>query len=444
MPETISQSILIVDDEPAVVKSLERLLRPLEIDIYTASAGDEALAVLADKKISLIISDHRMPGMTGVELLDQARRASPETIRILLTGYADIDTTIEAINSGAVRYYISKPWDDEIFLSRIRESLEMFKMVAENSRLSELSSKQNEQLQEFNRTLEKRVDDQTAQIQRQHQELKRSFLETIKAFSTIIDLRFSDVGSHSQRVASLTKEFLKYLDVEGKEYQDVVVAAFLHDIGKISLPDAVYLKDPSEHSHSDMQVLQKHSVIGQSCVVAINGFEEIGEIIRHHHEDFDGNGYPDGLGDIRIPLGSKVIRIADAFDHQAFIDGYPDMKRLNDATAYLVQHSETKFDPEMVKRFIEHDVGKLFFHRESSDVSVFKPDRLQRGMIVAADVHTRNGLFVVPKGAKLSSGIINRVVKMNKADPIDSGISIYKHSITQEGLYVQSQTSTGR
>ncbi|MDD4051794.1 MAG: HD domain-containing protein [candidate division Zixibacteria bacterium] len=240
------------------------------------------------------------------------------------------------------------------------------------------------------------------------------------------------MGSHSQRVASLTEQFLKHFELSQKEYQDIVVAAFLHDIGKISYPDPLLRKAGGTYSPAEQDLVSRHPILGQSCVSIISGFEEIGLIIRHHHEHFDGSGYPEGLLENRIPLGARIIRLADSFDHHAFVDGYPDMKRINDSVAYLVQYSGAHFDPAVIKKFFEADIGKTYFHGEATDVVYFKPINLEQGMAVAADVHTKNGLFVIPKGAILSSGIIQRIIKLDKSDPIPSGVPVYKKRISNE------------
>ena len=220
MPDKFKHTILVVDDEEGILKALRRLLKDLEADVITANSGKEALEILKNNQVSLIISDQRMPEMTGVELLHCSRDISPNSVRILLTGYADIETTIEAINSGAIKYYFNKPWDDEFLLSRIRESLDLYKMTVENKKLNILLYRQNEKLKNLNKTLEQRVAKQTKEITKKHEELNKSFMETIKSFSIISEMRYKDVGSHSLRVATLADKLCKSINLEHKEYQD--------------------------------------------------------------------------------------------------------------------------------------------------------------------------------------------------------------------------------
>lgn len=424
--------ILLVDDDESILKALRRVLSDLDAELITAISGSEALEHLQKQNISLIISDQRMPQMTGVQLLGRCREFSPATIRILLTGYADIDATIDAINTGAVRYYLNKPWDDDLLLSRIRESLEMFQITAENEHLHKLTQEQNQKLLELNHALEKKVDQQTARIREQHQELKKSFMETIKAFSTIVGLRLKKAASHLQRVATLAKMLLEGLNLPEKEYQDILIAAYLHDIGKIGLPDVITDKASDECSPREKELLYKHPVLGQSCVYSISGFEEIGLMIRHHHENYDGTGYPDCLRGRKIPLGSRVLRICDAFDHVSHKADYPDMKALSSATAALHCHAGSSFDPNLVKIFTALDVASHFYHDDSKGVIGLKPDDLKEGMVVAMDVRTMNGVFLTPKGAKLSSGMISRIRKIHAVDPIIEAIRVYDRSEKSE------------
>jgi len=444
MSENLKHTVLVVDDEKGILKSLQRLLKNLDVNVLTAQNGEEALEFLKTQQVSLIISDQRMPGMTGVELLHHSRSISPDSVRILLTGYADTNSTIEAINTGAVKYYFNKPWDDEFLLSRIKESLDLYKMTVENKKLDKLLSHQNKKLKDLNKTLEQRVAEQTKEIKEKHKELNKSFMETIKSFSIIAEMRYKDVGSHSLRVAALADKVCKSLSLEHKEYQDIVVASYIHDVGKVGVPDKILAKKPRDYSKADRDEIKKHPILGQSCVSNINGFEEIGIIIRHHHENFNGSGYPDNIREKRIPLGSRIIRIANEFDKLSFEHGYPSMNKLNESAAHLVKFSGSHFDPDLVKKFIEHDLAKCLPQQDLSDAIVVKTFELRTGMILAEDISTVSGMFLMPRGAKLSNGIIKRIIKIDNSDPIDGGISVYRNAASEEKTNGQLQNIISR
>lgn len=432
MSDEIRPTILIVDDEELIRKSLLRLLKPLDAELIVAADGKEALELLKTRRPAVIVSDQRMPRMTGVEFLAASRELSPDSIRILLTGYADIEASVNAINSGAVKYYLTKPWDDDVVYSRVQESVDLYLVMQENRRLQELTEEQNHKLKRLNVILHQKVQEQTDEIRHQHEELKQSFMETIKAFSNIIEMRSQDIGSHSQRVANLVKRMISGMNLSEQETQDVVVAAFLHDIGKIALPDRLSKKSYAHLTLADQDLVRQHPVLGQGFVMSITGFENIGLIIRHHHEDWDGTGYPDNLRDQAIPLGSRALRLVNEFDHFAFADDYPDLPTLNRGAAYIVQHSGTKFDPNMVKRFIDLDVAKLLYHGEVTEIMGVKPEDLKEGMVVAHDIKTRSGLFLLPRGAALSTGMIGRIRKIHAVDPVAEIVRIYKNQVATE------------
>ncbi len=432
MSEELNHKILLLDDEESILKALSRLLKSEGFELFTSTSGVEALEIIKNNEITIIISDQRMPQMTGVEFLQKSIDISPKSIRVLLTGYADAQATADAINKGEVRYFLNKPWDDNVLLSRIKESIELYDSLKEKNRLQKVIAKQNIKLREFNTSLKEKVDKQTKEITKQNKELNRSFMETIKAFSSFIDLRHKEVGSHSQRVSLLVKKLLECYDLDQKEYQDIIVGSYLHDIGKITLSDIILKKKFDTLTILEKKQLFKHPIIGQSCVYNISGFGEIGIIIRNHHENHDGTGYPDCLVSDQIPFGSKIIRICNEFDHYAFLNGYPDLQTLQNATAKLVQYSGSLFDPEIIKRFIDADVAKTLFHDEGSDIQHLSPNELREGMVIADDINTQNGMFLLPKGAKLSVDMINRIRKIHKVDNVNGEIQIYKKIVNEK------------
>ncbi|MEW6328241.1 MAG: response regulator [Thermodesulfobacteriota bacterium] len=174
-------TILIVDDEANILQSLKRVFRREPYRVLTASSGPEGLEILGKEHVDLIISDQRMPEMSGTQFLARAKDLYPETIRIILSGYTDVDSITEAINVGNVYKFILKPWEDEAFKTTIRESFEMTRLQRENRKLTETIKKQNEELRYLNKNLEKEVGDRTVEIKLQNEALKlaRDILESL-------------------------------------------------------------------------------------------------------------------------------------------------------------------------------------------------------------------------------------------------------------------------
>ncbi len=246
-------TLLFVDDEPSILSSLQRLFRPKGYKILTAESGDAGLAILDAQPVDLVISDMRMPKMDGAQFLEKVREKTPETMRLLLTGYADVTSTINAINKGEIYRHISKPWDDNDIVLIVKKALEHKALRAENQRLLVLTQQQNDELKDLNSGLEKRVQERTAEIEQINSflnlangKLKQNFLVSIKVFSGLIELREGAVAGHARRVADMARRIASRMTLPTQVQQDVFVAALLHDIGKIGFSDELLSKQVSK------------------------------------------------------------------------------------------------------------------------------------------------------------------------------------------------------
>ena len=228
MNETTAATLLLVDDEPGILSALRRLLRKSGYVIHTAESGKAGLEILEQHPVDLVISDMRMPEMDGARFLEQVRARWPETTRLLLTGYSDVTSTIDAINRGEIYRYIAKPWNDDDLLLIVRDALERQRLTRENARLLTLTQAQNEELKDLNANLEDKVRQRTAEIEQinaflnlANDRLKQNFLISIKMFTGLIELRAGPMAGHSRRVADLARRLAKHIGIEPKDQQDI-------------------------------------------------------------------------------------------------------------------------------------------------------------------------------------------------------------------------------
>jgi len=204
--------LLCVDDEPNVLKSLRRLFRGADYIVHLAESGAKGLEVLEQENIDLIISDMRMPHMDGAEFLTQAATRWPDVVRILLTGYADIESTIAAVNQGKIYSYCSKPWEDKELKSLVAKAIEEKRLREERVQLFEIIHKQNAQLKDLNSNLEAKVEQRTEQLKtsfrqldKAHGTLKKQYTDSIKTFAKIIEMRPGIRSGHSTYIANFSR-----------------------------------------------------------------------------------------------------------------------------------------------------------------------------------------------------------------------------------------------
>ncbi len=429
--------ILIVDDEENILSSIKRLLLSEgsfgeeNLEVITAASGEKALQVLSDNPdIALIVSDQRMPGLSGVELLEQAKAITPNALRILLTGYADIKASIDAINRGGAYRYITKPWKDDELVQIIKEALERSALIKENKRLAEIVKKQNEELKRWNSQLEYFVQEQTIEIQKKNEELqkvnerlKNNFKSSILAFSNLLELRDTSSGSHSRNVAELTVKIAKAAGLDD-EIESITAASLLHDIGKIGIPDIILQKNIDEMESEELEVYKQHPVRGQTAIDLIEDLRNAGLLIRHHHECHNGSGFPDKLYGDKIPIGSRIIAIADFIDR-------------------TIRQFDGDNAVELTLRKAKEDLGKKFDHtlydlidapvremyaRNLPQVKMIEmelyPKDLKEGMIVSRDVRSGTGLLLLSRGIKLDEKNIHALRRSYQLDPSKKGVFV--------------------
>ncbi len=424
--------ILVVDDEENILRAIRRLLMDEDLEVLTATSGEEALRILiSDQDVGLIVSDQRMPGLTGVDFLEKARKIVPDTIRIVLTGYADVNAAIDAINRGGAYRYVAKPWKDDELVQIISEAAQRFSLVKENKRLSGIMKRQNEELQAWNSKLEYFVQKQTKEIQKNNEELqslnkrlRKNFQNSILAFSGLIELRDSGVRNHSRTVAEVSSKVAASLGLPDTEIETITVASLLHDIGKIGIPDVLLQKDFDDMSSEELEEYMLHPVRGQAAIDSIEDLREAGILIRHHHESYNGKGFPDRLRGDNIPLGSRIIAMADAVD-KAIGKLYGD-NAIQVALKSVKEGLGGSFDPALykaIKASVEEIYAKVLVKTDVVELELH-PNNLKAGMVISRDVHSGTGLLLLSKGLQLNEKNVEAIRRYYKIDPSRNGVFV--------------------
>ncbi len=417
-------TLLFVDDEPSILSALRRLFRPHGYRILIAEGGAAGLALLEQEPVDLVISDMRMPEMDGATFLKEVRKRWPNTLRILLTGYADVTSTVAAINEGEIYRYIAKPWDDNEIVNTVREALDRGRLEAENRRLTALTQAQNEELKALNAGLEQKVAERTAEVrqvlamvEKAHGELKKSFLTSVQVFAGLSELRSGQNGGvqagHGRRVADWARNLAQRLAVGDTEVQNVMLAGLLHDIGKLGLPDELLSKPFNTLTADQRALVMKHPQIGQNLLMAIDRFKDVATLVRHHHECFDGTGYPDRLAGMAIPIGARILSVANDYDALQIGTLVQRPLRAEEALAFLIDNRGKRYDPAVVDAFVK----LIAESRKSGPVELpLRTMHLKPGMVLTRELAHRDGYLLLAKGCVLNADIISQLFRLEQTE----------------------------
>jgi response regulator RpfG family c-di-GMP phosphodiesterase len=310
-----NQAILAVDDDPSILSALTRLLRPDGLQVLTATSGPDALRVLEEssQSIGVLVSDYSMPGMNGAELMHSVRLRWPDITRVLLTGNADMPAAARAVNDGQLSRLYTKPWQPDDFRRAIAEALEQHRMLLENQRLQVLASAQAVRLEQWNVQLEGQVAQRTTELQNANDTLGRGMLELVRLLQTFLVWRLPERATECQEVARLAGRIAEVAGMSAEDTRRIQVAALVHDIGLLRLQDQLLRRSPKELTLANRLLYQQHPMLGSIVLSAAEPLADMATWIRSHHERWDGKGYPDKLVGPAIPLGARIIALADGY-----------------------------------------------------------------------------------------------------------------------------------
>jgi putative two-component system response regulator len=340
--------ILIADDEKDIREMLKDFLESEGYECQLAANAFEALEKFKiDGNFDIIMSDIRMPGKSGLELLAEIKQLNQDVMVIMISAVKDIESAISAMEKGAYDY-VSKPFKLNEVAFAASKALEKRRLVLENK--------------EYQRHLEKMVEERTIELKQALSELDKTYNFTLRAMVTALDTRDTETQGHSLRVVRFTLKLAELMSIHDKNTLKIYeYGALLHDIGKIGIPDAI-LRKPDKLNADEWRVMKSHPTIGYNVLQRIKFLEAAAQIVLHHHEAFDGSGYPDGLSNDNIPLGARIFKVADAIDAITSDRTYQKALPFKTAASELKKHSGQQFDPQIIAIF--EKAGIDFWERE--------------------------------------------------------------------------------
>ena len=411
VPFDATPTVLIIDDEPTVLTSLTRLLRPDGIRLLCANSGDQALALLEEsgESVSVVMTDYTMPGMDGADLLHAVSTRWPDITRILLTGNADMPAAARAVNEGRVSRLCTKPWRPDELRQAINEAIHQNTVIRENRRLRVLADQQAVRLEQWNTRLEALVAERTTELTSANASLQRSLLDSVRLLVTFLEQRLPDQAARGREIARLSGRLAERAMLPADEVRKIQVAAMIHDIGLLSLPESLSRRSPAELTHTGRLQYQQHAELGQKLLSNVERLSDMGLWIRHHHERYDGKGYPDRLAGRR----DSVPR-----PHPGARRGLPG-RGLAPATVgqWLQQQYQVgEFDPDLIELLgAELRGDRLRVKERPILVADLKP-----GMVLAEAVRATSGAIVISAGQALTAEVLERVQRFVAAGALET------------------------
>lgn len=422
-------TILCVDDERNILSALRRTLRSENYVIHLAESGAQGLEILAQHAVDLVISDMRMPEMDGAAFLSQVSERWPKTMRILLTGYADVSSTIEAVNKGNIFQYISKPWDENEIKLAVKQALDKKALEEERMRLLLLTRHQNKKLREFNQTLEKKVEHGTAEVgqtmdmlEAAHESLKENFVASINVLSNVIEMRESAQSTHLRNVAVWSQRLGVRMGMDAHAAQQLFFAAQLRNTGRIVLPDSLINKPLDLMNKKERDQITKSPVVGQAILMALAPLQDAARLIRCQYERFDGLGLPDGLRGEKIPLGARVLSVVSDYEMVQVGLIASDKKGVEAAREYLMLNRGKRYDAAVVDeffRFLEEEAVSA----KQEKIKLVPSDALVADMVLARDLINESGILMLSEGHVFDQAIIEKVRSFERT--IEEDLVIY-------------------
>jgi response regulator RpfG family c-di-GMP phosphodiesterase len=414
-----SRTVLVVDDEPRVLAGLKEVLERQQLHVFATTDPRRAIDMLHERAFGVIISDHLMPAMSGMDFLVECQRLQPHATRILVTAVLSLPTLVEAINKGEIYRFLAKPWLREELIATVRNAVNRYELLTQNHRLLSESSVLNQKLTQANVALAEQItalEHQSTALDEANQELSRRYGHSLELCSRILATYDPYLAGQTRAIASIAVQMALSEHFTTEERETLKTSAWLCDLGLIGVSREVYRafrRDPSRLSERELAGIHNHPVYSQTLATHLDSRHLVGETIRAHHERFDGAGFPDGLSGQSIPWTARCLAVAVTFVESSL----PTDQALDEIAA----QSGNALDPEAVRLF--RTTTRL--QPLPRSVREIMLEDLQPGMILAGGIYSPHGLLLVSEGQPLNPAMIAKIRNHNLVTPISQRLLVY-------------------
>ncbi len=438
--------ILAIDDDPGILLLLKSIFKGRNYNFFQAKNGESGLKLAEEEQPDLIISDVMLPDINGFEICKRIRANKKfETIKFMLVSASiEKNKVVEGLEIGADDY-LAKPFDpeqarakvdallrikvlqDDLVIKneemrRVNEELLHTKTMLESANRSAENEKErlNNTLKEISFLMEELEESHKQQVDL-NQSLEKNSNDLVNLLATIVELRNPENKNHAQEVAKIALHIATELELNISVTKDLRIAALLHEIGKVGVPDEIIRKPAEEWTEKERRIISQHPLVGETLLKGYFGLENAATIIRHIYENVDGSGEPDGLEGELIPIESRILRVASDYDEKTYL--------AREATEFwkvykeMTSLSETLYDGHIIQGLKKY-ISTIAERRKARITKKLVVTELEEGMVLANDLFTNTGLKLMPEGTVLTEANIKTILNYNKTDSLKEGILI--------------------
>ena len=407
--EQVKYQVLCVDDEQNILRAIKRALFSLDVDLTLVDSGEKALAVMKDKTIHVVISDMKMPGMTGAELLEQVAAHYPDTFRVVLTGFADIDATIKAVNQGRIHRYLQKPWDNQELINTIEEGLERIKLKDENARLQKLTKLQNAKLKEVNNSLEQVVQKRTKQIKAALRRIEQRNGALEQVLFNVISINPDIDGKFAIEVSELATKLANLLECSKEETNVIRYACLIGELGLLGLKPEHYRPAFNKLSYQQQKNYLSQTKLAKTILAPAEHLREVSDILEYQFEYYNGAGLYK-LVATQIPIGARILAVAR--DYWRMVSGRITGQPMTpiEARVELKKHRNTRYDGNVLDILLNtKDIDKPSYIENRLSTEELKP-----GMVLSKNLYNESHILLLPEGHVFTDATIAKLAQYER------------------------------
>lgn len=414
MPDKKQFTVLFLDDEPNILRAMKRLFHGRQHRLVLVDDGNKALEFMESNEVHVVVCDMKMPAMAGEVFLEQVAQVYPDTYRIVLSGYADADNLLNAVNKGRIHRYIQKPWSNEALIAAIDDGIDNFRLKFENNDLQKKVNEQNRRLSLLNSSLEERVELRTVQMRTAIKRADMQSIATKKVLCNALNsLPFID-NSFGKRVSQLATKMAHALQLEAKEIEDIKFAGLITELGFIGLNENIYNTAYTKMSPKQQSEYNNQGNVALLILSPALQLKRICEILLSQFEFVDGSGHPKGLKKEEIPIGAQII--GTARDYYRLTLGRYDGEKYSNKVAIgkLNQFAGLHYSKQILSAL----EGVMLVESSPLQAEGLSTHELAGGMTLTEAIYNEKDILVMPQGQTLDEAAIGKLKALEERNNI--------------------------